>query len=170
MLTNQDIVLAQQQLIRNGQDTNLLTFMFWKFYHYKQMAEASNNLIISFRILSTTYSWCADAQKGDSLSCLFCTGDTHYLFLETLYPADCLRTLAILPLCQTLFPIQQACTRTTLPRDRSDSSHSLVLFLHKVTTLHFLLSTVVASTPEVHFPQRLAQLRGKTFSGVIALH
>jgi len=28
----------------------------------------------------------------------------------------------------------------------------------------------VENTPEVHFPQRFAQLRGKTFSGVIALH
>lgn len=66
--------------------------------------------------------------------------------------------------------MQHARTRTILPQDPSDSSHRLVLFLHKVTTLYFLLSTVVENTPEVHFSQRLAQLRGKTFSGVIPLH
>lgn len=34
LLTNQDLMLAQQQSIRNGQDTNFLTFTLWKLYHY----------------------------------------------------------------------------------------------------------------------------------------
>lgn len=55
------------------------------------------------------------------------------------------------------------------PQDPSDSSHRFVLFLHEVTALHFILSTVVENTVEVPFPQALAQLKGKTFSGVIAL-
>lgn len=52
----------------------------------------------------------------------------------------------------------------------SKSSHKLILFLNKVTTLHILLSEVAEKTPDVHFPQKLAQLRGKISSGVTALH
>lgn len=43
LLTNRDVTLTQQQLIRKGQDTNLLTFTLWRLYYYKQIAEAGNN-------------------------------------------------------------------------------------------------------------------------------